>query len=201
MPVGAPGVEVISTSKDGGYENKSGTSMAAPHVTGVAALMAAVAPSLPAADLRALLLQHAVRTSAPVGAGMVDALGSRARGQHGGEPRARPAAAGPRPERDPPRPRAPRGDAGPDRAASARARAWPGSSCKLDGRPRRRPCAAAAAIAHVRLRGPAGRRLTVDAIAADGRTLATAAAACAPCAPASSGVGTGGGIGGTVPAG
>ena len=38
--------------------------------------MAAVAPDLSAADLRALLLQHAVRSSAPVGAGMVDALGS-----------------------------------------------------------------------------------------------------------------------------
>jgi ABC-type phosphate transport system substrate-binding protein len=41
VPVAAPGVAVLSTSKDGTYEVKSGTSMAAPHVTGVAALMAA----------------------------------------------------------------------------------------------------------------------------------------------------------------
>ena len=91
VPVAAPGVEVLSTSKDGGYEFKSGTSMAAPHVSGVAALMAAVAPQLTAAELRALLLQHAVRTSAPVGAGYVDALGSvlaasRHRSYDGGQP-------------------------------------------------------------------------------------------------------------------
>src|SRR6202008_2480119 len=76
VPVAAPGVDVISTSKSGGFEVKSGTSMAAPHVAGVAALMAAVAPNLPAADLRALLLQNAARASVPVSSGYVDALGS-----------------------------------------------------------------------------------------------------------------------------
>ena len=60
--------------------------MAAPHVAGVAALMAAVAPHLSAAELRALLLQHAVRTSAPVGSGMVDALGSVLAASTRGEP-------------------------------------------------------------------------------------------------------------------
>ena len=72
----APGVDVISTSRTGGYEYKSGTSMAAPHVAGVAALMAAVAPQLTAAELRAILLQHASRSGLPVGAGYVDALGA-----------------------------------------------------------------------------------------------------------------------------
>ena len=76
VPVAAPGVDVISTSMSGGYEVKSGTSMAAPHVAGVAALMASVAPNLPAADLRALLLQNAARAPVPVSSGYVDALGS-----------------------------------------------------------------------------------------------------------------------------
>jgi subtilisin family serine protease len=76
VPVAAPGVDVLSTARTGGYEEKSGTSMAAPHVAGVAALMAAIAPNLPAADLRALLLQHAVRGPVPVSSGYVDALGS-----------------------------------------------------------------------------------------------------------------------------
>ncbi len=76
VSVAAPGVDVLSTSMSGGYEVKSGTSMAAPHVAGVAALMAAVSPSLPAADLRALLLQHATPGAVPVSSGYVDALGS-----------------------------------------------------------------------------------------------------------------------------
>ena len=61
VPVAAPGVDVVSTSRDGGYETNSGTSMAAPHVAGVAALMASADPRLSAAELRALLLEHAVR--------------------------------------------------------------------------------------------------------------------------------------------
>jgi hypothetical protein len=67
---------VLSTTADGGYGYKTGTSMAAPHVAGVAALMAAVAPNLSAAELRAQLLQNALRASAPVGSGHLDALAS-----------------------------------------------------------------------------------------------------------------------------
>ena len=55
---------------------KSGTSMAAPQVSGVAALMAAVRSDLSAADLRAQLIQNASRASLPVGSGYVDALGA-----------------------------------------------------------------------------------------------------------------------------
>jgi subtilisin family serine protease len=76
IPIAAPGEEVLSTSKTGGYEYKSGTSMAAPHATGVAALMAAVRPDASAAELRAMMLQAATRTSLPVGAGYLDAARS-----------------------------------------------------------------------------------------------------------------------------
>jgi subtilisin family serine protease len=70
----APGVEVLSTRNDGTFERKSGTSMAAPHVTGVAALVAALRPDLSASELRAHLLQSAQRAQVAVGAGYVDAL-------------------------------------------------------------------------------------------------------------------------------
>jgi subtilisin family serine protease len=72
----APGGAILSTTNDGGYGEKSGTSMAAPMVSGVAALMASVNPNISAVDLRALLLQHAKRTQIPVAAGYVDALDS-----------------------------------------------------------------------------------------------------------------------------
>jgi hypothetical protein len=48
--------------------------MAAPMVSGVAALMAGANSRLGAADLRALLLQSAARSPLPVAAGYVDAL-------------------------------------------------------------------------------------------------------------------------------
>ena len=76
VPLAAPGVEVLSTANDGGYEYKSGTSMAAPHAAGVAALMAAVRPDASAAELRAMMLQAATRSPLPVGAGYLDALRS-----------------------------------------------------------------------------------------------------------------------------
>ena len=76
VPVAAPGEGVVSTSNDGGYETRSGTSMAAPHVAGVAALMASIAPRLSAAELRGLLVEHAVRPARPARPAYVDALGS-----------------------------------------------------------------------------------------------------------------------------
>jgi hypothetical protein len=76
VPVAAPGSNVLSTAKDGGYVLMSGTSMASPHAAGVAALMAAVRPDATAAELRAMMLQAATRSSLPVGAGYLDAARS-----------------------------------------------------------------------------------------------------------------------------
>lgn len=52
----APGVAVYSAWAGGTWKTSSGTSMATPHVTGVAALMAAAAPGLTPTDARAVLL-------------------------------------------------------------------------------------------------------------------------------------------------
>jgi subtilisin family serine protease len=76
VQVAAPGAGILSTSHDGGWEIKSGTSMAAPMVTGVAALAASVNPRISATDLRAVLMQNATRSNLPVAAGYVDALHS-----------------------------------------------------------------------------------------------------------------------------
>ena len=76
VQVAAPGADILSTGHDGGWEVKSGTSMAAPMVSGVAALAASVNPRISAVDLRAVLMQNATRSRLPVAAGYVDALRS-----------------------------------------------------------------------------------------------------------------------------
>lgn len=53
----APGSDVLSTSAEGGYEEMSGTSMAAPVVTGAFALLAEKFPHLTGTQIRSILFQ------------------------------------------------------------------------------------------------------------------------------------------------
>ncbi len=82
VAVSAPGVDVLSTVWDNGHATMSGTSMASPHVAGVAALLFSCRGSLTAAQVR----QAIVETARPLrdnpgdavpndryGAGLVDA--------------------------------------------------------------------------------------------------------------------------------
>src|SRR3989344_1015439 len=55
VELAAPGVSILSTYKGGGYATLSGTSMATPHVSGVAALAWEANPLLTNAEVRALL--------------------------------------------------------------------------------------------------------------------------------------------------
>jgi thermitase len=55
VEVAAPGVDILSTVRGGGYAELSGTSMAAPHAAGVAAQIWSRDPGLSAAEVRARL--------------------------------------------------------------------------------------------------------------------------------------------------
>src|SRR5436190_2885869 len=56
--LGAPGVSVLSTTPGNNYQYLSGTSMAAPHVAGVAALVLAHSPSFTTAQVRSAILDN-----------------------------------------------------------------------------------------------------------------------------------------------
>jgi len=58
VDVAAPGVSVYSTLKGGTYGTMSGTSMATPHVAGLAGLLKAGNPSLSAMEIRELILSN-----------------------------------------------------------------------------------------------------------------------------------------------
>jgi thermitase len=74
----APGRDILSTIPDGKWARMSGTSMATPHVAGLAALLASHRPTLDAAGLRARLEATAVDLGRPGrdddhGVGRIDA--------------------------------------------------------------------------------------------------------------------------------
>ncbi len=56
VDLGAPGEDILSTVPGNAYRSLSGTSMATPHVSGVAALLLAQAPGLSVTELKAKLL-------------------------------------------------------------------------------------------------------------------------------------------------
>ncbi|VVB76334.1 Subtilisin-like serine protease [Candidatus Tiddalikarchaeum anstoanum] len=62
----APGAIINSTSYTGGYEERSGTSMAAPHVAGVAALMKQANSSLTPFDIRSIMQRTGVSVYDPL---------------------------------------------------------------------------------------------------------------------------------------
>jgi subtilisin family serine protease len=77
VAVSAPGVEVLAAAPDGAYQVTSGTSIAAAHATGVAALLLAAKPNLTPAQVRAALIKSAQRIPGKrneVGAGLIDAF-------------------------------------------------------------------------------------------------------------------------------
>jgi len=55
----APGAAVISAKPGGGYQQMSGTSMATPHVAGLAALLIQAAPRMPVNELETAILESA----------------------------------------------------------------------------------------------------------------------------------------------
>ncbi|MGW6685158.1 S8 family peptidase [Streptomyces sp. NPDC054961] len=65
IDVSAPGSNVYSTAPGGGYSTKSGTSMATPHVVGVAALIASANPGITPAQIRDKLATQANDTACP----------------------------------------------------------------------------------------------------------------------------------------
>ena len=67
MDLGAPGVDIWSTTASNTYQSYSGTSMATPHVTGGAALYASTNPSASAANIKNAILGAALPTGSLAG--------------------------------------------------------------------------------------------------------------------------------------
>ena len=59
VDLSAPGVNILSTVPDGAYEAMEGTSMAAPHVAGAAALLWSASPTLSYLDIKVALINSA----------------------------------------------------------------------------------------------------------------------------------------------
>ena len=79
VAVAAPGVDIRAPAPDGGYQITSGTSVAAAHASGVAALLLSRNPNLTPDQVRAILTRtaHAIPGKRnDTGAGVLDALGA-----------------------------------------------------------------------------------------------------------------------------
>ncbi len=63
VDLAAPGEDILSTYSGGGYQYLSGTSMATPHVAGVAALLVKLDPTLTVPAMKQLLLDNVDRSS------------------------------------------------------------------------------------------------------------------------------------------
>jgi subtilisin family serine protease len=88
IAVAAPGVDIVVAVPNAGYDLMTGTSFAAPFVSGIAALMLARNPALKPADIRNVLMATAQDLGSPghdaqYGAGLTDAL----RAVNGADPR------------------------------------------------------------------------------------------------------------------
>jgi subtilisin family serine protease len=84
ITVAAPGEEVYSTIPGGGYQTLQGTSMASPHVAGVAALLRSVNPKLTAEQVRERLGGQANDLPCPAASGG-ECTGSDANNSYYGE--------------------------------------------------------------------------------------------------------------------
>jgi hypothetical protein len=83
LAVAAPGVDILVAAPNGGYDFTTGTSVAAAHVSGLAALLLERYPSLTPAALEAILLRTSTDLGTPgrdeeFGAGLVNAYGALA---------------------------------------------------------------------------------------------------------------------------
>src|SRR5262249_45884321 len=81
IAVAAPGVDVMVPAPGVGYQLTTGTSVAAAHVSGVAALLVERKPTITPDEVRAILMRTATAFSARPrgeedGAGLVDPLGA-----------------------------------------------------------------------------------------------------------------------------
>jgi subtilisin family serine protease len=79
IAVAAPGVDILSLAPGGAYQLSSGTSIAAAHVSGIAAMLLERNPSLRPSDIRSTLIATARQIGPPTpdsdfGAGIANAL-------------------------------------------------------------------------------------------------------------------------------
>jgi subtilisin family serine protease len=81
IAVAAPGVDILALAPDDKYQTSTGTSIAAAHISGIAALLLERKPSLTPRDIRAILITTAKplgppRPDADSGAGLASAYGA-----------------------------------------------------------------------------------------------------------------------------